>query len=129
MISFPFTLLDGGSLILVEGMLDDDKIVWALDTAASHTIIDLTKLILAGYSFQNMGDTVQFETGKGIVEAQTLQVKKLEALGITLENTIVSAYDFLANGIFSEYDGLLGLDFFMDRKICIDLREMVITIN
>lgn len=126
---FPFTLLDGGSLILIEGMLDDEKIIWALDTAASHTIIDLTKLILAGYSPQDMDSSVQFETGKGVVDAQTLRVRVLEALGITLENTVISAYDFLANGILSEYDRLLGLDFFMDKKVCIDFREMVITIN
>ena len=69
--SFPFTLLDGGSLILIDGMLDDEKIVWALDTAASHTILDFTKLILAGYSLADMDSTVQFETGKGIVDAQT----------------------------------------------------------
>ena len=129
MTSFPFTLLDGGSLILIEGMLDGEKIIWALDTAASHTIIDLTKLILAGYSLQDMDSLVQFETGKGVVDAQTLRVRKLEALGITLNNTVISAYDFLANGILSEYDGLLGLDFFMGKKICIDFREMVITIN
>jgi predicted aspartyl protease len=126
--SFPFTLLDGGSLILLDGMLDGEKIIWALDTAASHTIVDLTKLILAGYSIDDMDATVQFETGKGIVDAQTLTVKKLQALGITLENAEVSAYDFLAHGIVSEYDGLLGLDFFMGRKVCIDLQNMLITI-
>ncbi len=129
MTSFPFTLLDGGNLILLEGMLDDDQIIWALDTAASHTIIDLTKLILAGYSVHDLGDMVQFETGKGIVEAHLVEVKKLAALGIVLENTPVSAYDFLANGILAEYDGLLGLDFFRDKKVCIDFREMVITVS
>jgi predicted aspartyl protease len=126
--SFPFTLLDGGSLILLDGMLDEEKIIWALDTAASHTIVDLTKLILAGYSIDDMDSTVQFETGKGIVDAQTLTLKKLQALGIALENVNVSAYDFLAHGIVSEYDGLLGLDFFMGRKVCIDLKDMLITI-
>ncbi len=127
--SYPFKLLDGGNLILIEGFLDDDKMLWALDTAASHTIVDLTKLVLAGYSISDFAETNQFETGKGIIEAHSVQVKSISVLGITWKQATVSVYDFLANGIVSEYDGLLGLDLFLGRKICIDFRKMVIDVS
>jgi len=44
-------------------------------------------------------------------------------------NFEISAYDFLGNGILAEFDGVLGLDFFAHKKICIDLQKLEITIN
>jgi hypothetical protein len=38
-------------------------------------------------------------------------------------------YDFLAHGIFSDYNGLLGLDFFDGLHFCIDTKNNFITIN
>lgn len=41
----------------------------------------------------------------------------------------VQVYDFFAHGIFSEYNGLLGLDFFQDANFCLDLSLNIITIE
>jgi len=38
----------------------------------------------------------------------------------------IQIYDFLAHGIFSDYNGLLGLDFFEGTKFCIDMKENTI---
>jgi hypothetical protein len=41
----------------------------------------------------------------------------------------VQAYDFLAHGILSDYDGLLGLDFFENTLLCIDMKNYTIDIK
>jgi hypothetical protein len=50
-------------------------------------------------------------------------------LGITQQKYAVTAYDFIGNGIISEFDGVLGLDFFENNKICIDFINNEITIS
>ena len=44
-------------------------------------------------------------------------------IGITKSNFMVQVYDFLAHGITSDYNGLLGLDFLRETKFCIDLNK------
>ena len=51
------------------------------------------------------------------------------ASGITRSNIEVCSYDFLANQVLSEFDGVLGLDFFETEKICIDFAESEITVT
>ena len=41
----------------------------------------------------------------------------------------IQIYDFLAHGIISDYDGLLGLDFFENTRFCIDMKNQTIEIN
>ena len=41
----------------------------------------------------------------------------------------VQVYDFLAHGILSDYDGLLGLDFFENTVLCIDMKNQTIEIK
>lgn len=55
--------------------------------------------------------------------------KSLESLGIKKNNFEICSYDFLGNGILSEYDGVLGIDFFQNNKICIDFIKSEITIS
>ena len=40
----------------------------------------------------------------------------------------IQVYDFLAHGIFSDYNGLLGLDVLEGTKFCIDTRENTIAL-
>jgi hypothetical protein len=47
----------------------------------------------------------------------------------TKTNFPICSYDFLANNILTDIDGVLGLDFIMGKKICIDLAKFEITIN
>jgi hypothetical protein len=45
----PFSLETEDSLILVPTFVEDEEVSLVLDTGASHTIIDLTKLLIIGY--------------------------------------------------------------------------------
>jgi hypothetical protein len=46
-----------------------------------------------------------------------------------VEKFPIQVYDFIAHGIYSDYDGLLGLDFLKGTKFCIDLNENTISIS
>jgi hypothetical protein len=72
---------------------------------------------------------VKVETAKGVANVYIFKTKSLEGLGIKKKNFEICSYDFLGNGVLSEYDGVLGIDFFKDNKICIDFVKSEITIS
>jgi len=120
---------DGG-IILVTVLLEGKYVFkMVLDTAASRTTIDTTALYMAGYTINNALETSTVETANGIVEVCMLEMDSLTALGHTVHKIPIQVYDFLAHGILSDYDGLLGLDFFENTVLCIDLKNNTININ
>jgi hypothetical protein len=42
---------------------------------------------------------------------------------------VVQAHDFLEHGITSDYNGLLGLDFFEGCKFCIDMEMSELSVT
>ena len=62
------------------------------------------------------------------VEEEVVVVEAL-ILGIQETNFEVQVYDFIAHGVTSNYDGVLGLDFLKKRKFCLDLPNGEITID
>jgi hypothetical protein len=101
----------------------------ALDTGASDTVIDFTALMIAGYRKRDAISSVELETGKGTVFAELFNVHTFEVLGISRYNFRLCSYDFLANSVLSDIDGVLGIDFLMDKKICIDFLKFEITVQ
>jgi hypothetical protein len=53
----------------------------------------------------------------------------LECLGIIKTNFEVQVYDFLAHGITSEYDGVIGLNFLRNNKFCIDMLKGEVSVD
>ena len=129
MMIFPFSLDESYNTIIVDALLDGFELRLMVDTGASHTVIDLTTLLVNGYSFSQRKKEVEVETAKGVAIAHVFEVKSLEGLGIKQSNFEICSYDFLGNGILSEYDGVLGIDFFFKNKICIDFVKSEITIS
>jgi Aspartyl protease len=126
---FKFSIDEDNNVILVDAKLNGFSTRLLLDTGASNTVIDLSTLLSTGFHFKDSIDKIKIETAKGIVEAEVFVVKQLESLGITQQKYAVTAYDFIGNGIVSEFDGVLGLDFFENNKICIDFVNNEITIS
>lgn len=126
---FKFSIDEDHNVILVDAKLNGFSTRLLLDTGASNTVIDLSTLLSTGFHFKDSIDKIKIETAKGIVEAEVFVVKQLESLGITQQKYAVTAYDFIGNGIISEFDGVLGLDFFENNKICIDFVKSEITIS
>ena len=126
---FPFKRKDEDGLILIPCEIDFDRFVIALDTGASHTTIDLTQLLMNGYDLKNSIRIEKVETASGIVDAFVFLISSISCLGITRKNIEINSYDFLGNGLFSDFEGLLGLDFFDGVKFCVDMDEQGITIQ
>ena len=108
-------------LILVNIEIDNKyELNMILDTGASNTTIDSNSLYLLGYDLKDNVGTVEIETANGIIETEVFEIGIFSSLGMTKEKFQIQVYDFLAHGIFSDYNGLLGLDFLEGKKFCID---------
>jgi predicted aspartyl protease len=123
---FKFNLDDADSLILITGEIQGQPLTLALDTGASHSVIDFTCLLMAGYSKSDFNQTVQIETAKGIIEGCTLPIQNFTVLGVSVPNWSICTYDFIENEVLSGIDGVLGLDFFRQRVLTLDFQKLEI---
>lgn len=117
------------SLVIVQCELPNHKVALAIDTGASHTTIDLTALLIAGIEIKESLRIEQLETASGIIEVYVFKVPEFTALGIKKYNIEICAYDFFAHNVLTDFDGVLGIDFLIDHKICIDFKASEITIQ
>lgn len=116
-------------LILVNIEVDckyDLKMI--LDTGATNTTIDSNALYLLGHDLKDNIGTVEIETANGIIETEVFAIDSFASLGLIKEKFQIQVDDFLAHGIFSDYNGLPGLDFLEGTKFCIDTKENTITL-
>ncbi|WP_435353203.1 aspartyl protease family protein [Emticicia sp. SJ17W-69] len=128
--TYSFERMADGGLIIVSITLDKkSKLRMVLDTGCSNTTIDSNALYLAGYELKDAIELVEIETANGIVESEVFEVHQIKSMGITKNRFQIQVYDFLSHGIFSNYDGLLGLDFLEGTKFCIDTDLNEITIS
>jgi len=127
---FFFDLPSDEDIIIVNASIENKyKFRLALDTAATHTTIDSNVLYLSGYDLKNSKGEYQIETANGIIIVERYDIEQLECLGIIKTNFEVQVYDFLAHGVASEYDGVIGLDFLRGHKFCIDLLKGEISVD
>ena len=116
-------------LILVDILIDGIyKFKMMLDTGASLTTFDLNPLYFSSYPVGNVHETVTVETASGKMEVDIIEIGAISALGHTVRGMKVQMYDFFKHGIISDYDGLLGLDFFKNTKFCIDMNNQTIEV-
>lgn len=108
------------SLIIIDAKINDSVLHLAFDTGATHTVIDLTALLVAGVELPKEKEMSLFETASGVLEAQILDVPIISFANIQRPNFTLTTYDYLANGILSDIDGVLGLDFLQGYKFCVD---------
>jgi hypothetical protein len=127
---FPFDFLTDEEIIIVNASIEDKyKFRLALDTAATHTTIDSNVLYFSGYELKNSKGEQEVETSNGIIVVELYDIEKLECMGITKTNFEVQVYDFLAHGIISGYDGVVGLNFLREHKFCIDIVKGEISVE
>lgn len=125
---FKFSLENEDSLIRIDAQIGRADLTLALDTGATHTLIDLTLMLLNGYDLTNVVRTVEFETAKGSISAYIFRVSELTALGRTVRDVEVSSYDFIGNNVIFDIDGVLGLDFFKETELTINFKTYTISL-
>ncbi|HOY96730.1 MAG TPA: retropepsin-like aspartic protease [Catalimonadaceae bacterium] len=128
--SYKFKREPESGLILVNVEVDNKfELKMILDTGATNTTIDSNALYLLGHDLKDSIGSVEIETANGIIETDIFEIDSFESLGLTKEKFQIQVYDFLAHGIFSDYNGLIGLDFLEGTKFCIDTKENVISLS
>ena len=117
-------------LIIVPARLfgpSNDAIVrLALDTGATSTLINTEITVFLGYDPATSTDRIQVTTGSGVEFCPRVAMKRIDALGRSMNNFPVLCHSLPPT---SQVDGLLGLDCFRDSKLSIDLTNGVITIT
>ena len=117
-------------VIFVNILLDEKyKLKMVLDPAASRTTLDINALHLADYPIGEIIEKDMVETSSGIMEVNIIKANTIFAFGHTVHGTAVQIYDFLAHGILSDYDGLLGIDFFENTAFRVDMNNQTVEIE
>jgi hypothetical protein len=84
---------------------------------------------MKGYPLTSTTSVRRLETSNGIIDVNLYEVGSITSLGLTRRHSSVQVYDFLAHGILSKYDGVLGLDFFEGTRFIIDMMENTIVVE
>lgn len=101
-----------------------------LDTGASHTVIDLNMLLIAGYDRSlRLNRNVKVQTANKIIEADKFTLDELKVMERSIKDFEITTYDFLAQDDVLSYDGVLGLDFFKNTELNIDFKKFELTIT
>jgi predicted aspartyl protease len=125
-----FSVKRESGLIIVSIEIDGKyEMKMVLDTGATNTTIDSNALYLSGYDLKDSIGQVEIETASGIITTDVFEVESFSSLGIIKNEFQIQVYDFLAHGIFSDYNGLLGLDFLEGTMFCIDTRKNTISLT
>ena len=128
--TYPFEQEPETGLIIVSVEIDNRyELKMVLDTGATNTTIDSNALYLLGYDLRDKIGIVEIETANGIIETEVFEIQNLSSLGLSKDNFQIQVYDFLAHSIFSDYNGLIGLDFLQGTHFCIDTINKLITLT
>ena len=121
---------DPSGIILIYALLDGKhKMKMALDTAASSTTFDINALLMAEYPIGDVIETGLVETANGIVEVSVSKTNTIAAFGHTVNDMSIQIYNYLAHGILSDYDGVLGIDFLEDTEFTVNMKNQTIEVK
>jgi hypothetical protein len=128
--TYPFETDPISGMIFVYIMVNEEyRFRMLLDTGATSTTFDINALLLADYPIDHVVDINTVETAIGKTDVDVIETKVITAFGHTVCGMKVQMYDFYKHGILSDYDGLLGLDFFENTTFTIDMKNQTIEVS
>lgn len=104
----------------IEGPLGSASVNVAVDTGSTHTMIGLESLIFVGYDPALSRVRHRITTVSGVEYAPRIVVSKLNALGEDRFDFPVVAHTLPQS---ASARGLLGIDFFRNRRLTFDFRS------
>jgi len=111
----PFVVVNGAYLTGAGKVVSVLRLL--LDTGASSSVAKPTALTALSDLKARTGRFHRVETANGFVVAVEVRLPALFALGQMCEEFPVSVFNF---GSETEFDGVLGLDFFRGKRLCLD---------
>jgi len=121
-VTFPFDPRYGLIVVRAElwGPAGSAVLRLALDTGATSTMANVGMLVALGYDPALAPDRVQVTTGSGVEFVPRVTLDKIMALGKERAGFPVLAHTLPPS---AGIDGLLGLDFFRERRLTLDFRK------
>lgn len=110
----------------LSGPLDDVIVRLALDTGATGSMINWDVAILLGYDPASSPERVRVTTGSGVEYTPRVAIQQIEALGRIYQDFPILCHTLPPS---ATVDGLLGLDFFRNTILTIDLRVGTLTLE
>jgi hypothetical protein len=129
MTKIQFELPSDEDLIVVQGTIQGYPVRMAIDTAATHTVLDSNILFILGYNTTDLGETIQIESANGEITAYLFEAIDFSVLGIEFKKFPLMTYDYLSKGIISPHDGVIGLDLFKDSILTINFQSFEISLD
>src|SRR5207244_2367171 len=119
-----------GNLIVVRAKLFGPqrnlRLLLALDTGATTTLINQSRLMRMGYDPTTSSERFQITTGSNVEFVARITLNRLSVLGQERINFPVLCHNLPPT---ASVDGLLGLDFFRELNLNIDFRSGQITLS
>lgn len=112
--------------VKIHGPLGEERVLLALDTGASRTLIAPIPLAFVGCKVLPDAERISVTTGRQRESMPTLVLPRLVALGHTVQNLAVLAHQLPPR---SAVQGLLGLDFFAACRLELDFRAGTIRLE
>lgn len=126
--TFPFDSEKGLILIsvILSGPKGNTSVTMALDTGATHSLVDAKILSNLGYDLNATSEHLRITTGSGSETVSRLPVDLFDALGVARTNFPVLGHHLPST---STVDGLLGLDFLRGYRLTIDFPAGLLTLE
>ncbi len=110
----------------MEGINEIKKVKMALDTGATYVLIPWEIAEALGYQPELSKERIDMTTVSGVEKVPLLIIKSISVFGKKAENVKVVVHDLPAK---SYVDGLLGLSFFRNFRICLDFKQGILEID
>jgi predicted aspartyl protease len=129
--TYPFKWLDESENLIVVNVEVNENAAFRflLDTGASETCFDKNIVLIENISLKELVEQVNIETANGWIVADVFLIDTIDVLGLKLKNHPVQVIDFIANGIMSNYAGILGMDILTQRNICFNFEKQTLTFS
>jgi predicted aspartyl protease len=125
---YPFEWLENDGLIVVHVEINGESVLpFLLDTGSSDTYLDKNILYIEQISLKESIGQVEVETANGRIFADVFKIDSIEVFGLKVENHSIQIIDFIANGIVSNYSGVLGMDILSQKNLCFYFQDGIIS--
>jgi predicted aspartyl protease len=128
--TYPFEWLDEDDLMVVHVEINGESTLpFLLDTGSSDTYLDKNILYIEQINLKESMGQVEVETANGRMFADVFKIDLIEVFGVKFKNHPIQIIDFIANGIISNYSGVLGMDILRQKNLCFHFQKNVLTFS
>jgi predicted aspartyl protease len=127
---FPFEWLDNDNLMIVHVEINGESILpFLLDTGSTDTYLDKNVLYIEQINLKEAIGQVEVETANGRMFADVFKIDYIEVFGTQFKSHPIQIIDFIANGIISNYSGVLGMDILRQKNLCFQFDKNTLTFS